>query len=268
LIGDSGAGKTGALAALVNEGYNLRVIDFDNGLDILGNFISPKAKGSLIYETLQDKTKLVNGVTIPVGMPKAVTKAMSLLDHWKTDDEGLGPVSSWGPKDVIVLDSLTFFGLSSLLYVRAINSRGANSLQIQDWGRAMEIQEGVLNALASEAISCNVIVTAHITYIEDVVTAGMRGYPAALGSKLPPKVGRYFNSVLSLRVRGTGTNERRILRTTSEGNLELKNTAPRVIPDEIPLQTDKEGYAVGGLATFFELVQNVGGNVVAMKKGK
>ncbi len=34
LLGNSGDGKTGALASLANAGYRLAVFDFDGGLDI------------------------------------------------------------------------------------------------------------------------------------------------------------------------------------------------------------------------------------------
>jgi Tfp pilus assembly pilus retraction ATPase PilT len=32
---DSGSGKTGSLASLVDAGFNLRILDFDNGLSVL-----------------------------------------------------------------------------------------------------------------------------------------------------------------------------------------------------------------------------------------
>ena len=34
LVGDSGSGKTAALAALANAGKNLRILDYDDGLDL------------------------------------------------------------------------------------------------------------------------------------------------------------------------------------------------------------------------------------------
>ena len=39
-IGPSGAGKTGALASLASAGYNLRILDMDNGLDVLANVLN------------------------------------------------------------------------------------------------------------------------------------------------------------------------------------------------------------------------------------
>ena len=40
LLGESGAGKSGALASLVTAGYKLRILDFDNGLDTLKNYLT------------------------------------------------------------------------------------------------------------------------------------------------------------------------------------------------------------------------------------
>ena len=41
--GDSGSGKTGALASLVKAGYKLRILDMDNGLDALKQTIHDSA---------------------------------------------------------------------------------------------------------------------------------------------------------------------------------------------------------------------------------
>ena len=38
-LGNSGAGKTGSLVSLVEAGYNLRILDMDNGVGILKQFI-------------------------------------------------------------------------------------------------------------------------------------------------------------------------------------------------------------------------------------
>ena len=43
-IGPSGAGKTGALASLASAGYNLRILDMDNGLDVLANVLNDPKK--------------------------------------------------------------------------------------------------------------------------------------------------------------------------------------------------------------------------------
>src|SRR6266478_131479 len=40
LIGHSSSGKTGSLASLPPAGFNLRIIDLDNGLDILKSYLT------------------------------------------------------------------------------------------------------------------------------------------------------------------------------------------------------------------------------------
>jgi len=54
LVGDSGAGKTSALASLANAGYNLRILDFDDGLSILPEFLNKDAVQRVSYVTLKD----------------------------------------------------------------------------------------------------------------------------------------------------------------------------------------------------------------------
>lgn len=256
LIGDSGSGKTGALASLALAGYNLRILDFDNGLDILSHFIkkgdttNKNIISNVIYETLTDKHKAVAGKTVIDGIPQAFQRGMNLLTEWKVGGDNpynLGKITAWGSKDVLVIDSLTFCSEAAMRHVLAINGRGSNPPQIQDWGEAMRMIEGMLGLLYSSAISCNVIVTAHIAFLGD--EGGMtRGYPSTLGQKLPPKVGRYFNSVLMARAIGAGAAAKRKIITRSEGLIELKNSAPTEVPAMLDLGT--------GLAEFFKLTQS------------
>ena len=42
LVGDSGSGKTAALAALANAGKNLRILDYDDGFCLLYTSPSPR----------------------------------------------------------------------------------------------------------------------------------------------------------------------------------------------------------------------------------
>src|SRR4051812_44359341 len=72
LMGDSGTGKTGALASLADAGFNLRILDFDNGIDALFNYLTdPKSKYSkessarVHYRTLTEQMRNVNGMLIP-----------------------------------------------------------------------------------------------------------------------------------------------------------------------------------------------------------
>ena len=61
LVGDSGSGKTATLATLANAGYNLRILDFDDGLAILPEFLLDSAVDRVSFVTLRSLlTKLLN----------------------------------------------------------------------------------------------------------------------------------------------------------------------------------------------------------------
>src|SRR3990167_5326691 len=77
-LGDSGMGKTGALASLAIAGYNLRIMDYDNGVDILANILKPGIQPYMLtpeqsltaisrvdYITLTDKFKTLGGRMFP-----------------------------------------------------------------------------------------------------------------------------------------------------------------------------------------------------------
>lgn len=255
IMADSGSGKTGALAALANAGFELFILDFDNGLDILTSYLKPEAFERVHYETLTDKMKAGGEFgAIPDGVPASTRKAMDLLNRWKDSETGedFGPVTEFGPGRVVVLDSLTMQGEAAIRHVQAIDGKSGSS-KWKYYGPAMEIQEGLLSIFFSETTNTNIIVTAHIVLLGE--EDNERGYPSALGKKLPPKVARYFNSVLGMKMVGSGTAARRYIRTVSDPKISYKNSAPDIIPAEILLELDKDKKATGGLAKFFELAK-------------
>src|SRR4051812_13507500 len=87
--GDSGTGKTGALASLVSAGYKLRILDFDNGLDVLKQYIlrdCPENISNVEFRTLRDKRKASADGPVIAGTPKAFVESIKLLDRWKYTD--------------------------------------------------------------------------------------------------------------------------------------------------------------------------------------
>jgi len=269
LVGDSGSGKTGTIAALLNENVVERVFiqDWDNGLDILHGYLDPDKRDRIIFETLTDKMKPIsNGPPIPMiakNDPNAAyARGMRLLDNWVSDGKSYGSIMSWEANTLFVCDSLTMMGVACLHYVKAANE----ALLESDWGfygPAMEMQEKTLELLFSNSVKCNVLMTAHIAHIapkkqievtnsrgevkiQSVDAGDAKAYPSALGNKLPPKVGRYFNAVLRCRTRG----QLHVIETTSDEEIELKNPSPLIIPREIQLNGGK-----GGLATYFTLAR-------------
>jgi hypothetical protein len=246
LIADNGAGKSGIIGTLANADYRCFVVDFDNGLDILRDpkVLKPEKRKNVYYKTFTDK--LTKGV--PSGVPQAALEGLKILDGWIENGQNMGSIYTWGPQDVCVIDTLTLLGQAIMRWVLAINNHSGKNPQTQHWGEAMRMQEQILQQLCSDSIKCNVLVNSHIVYIgSDEDLSGQKAYPSALGSKLPPRVGGYFNSVLSLRkrVRGPGQYEIKLL-TQATSNLQLKCPRPSVVPPEMDAD----------LAKYFELLKS------------
>lgn len=250
LIGDSGNGKTGALASLAKAGYKLRILDFDNGLEVLAYHLKgvkdkdgAEAISNIKYETLIDNLKSIGNKIVPVGQPVAFSNALNLLDKWKPPiaSEDLGSPATWGTDTILVIDSLTFMSSAALRRVLAMQMRSGDQPQIQDWGQAMANIEDTLNILYGDTIKCHVIITSHIVYIEQ--EGGInKGYPSTLGNKLPPKIGRYFNQILHMQKKGSGSLSKRVILTQPDSNIDVKSPIPG-LPKELSLES--------GLADFF-----------------
>jgi|TARA_R110000744_G_scaffold11669_5_gene35393 hypothetical protein len=236
VTGDSGSGKTGLLSTLANDGYNLRILDFDNGLDILNSFLDEGAKDRVHYATLRDTMKTAT----------AYAGAVKLIENWKTEDEDFGPVKDWTDKDVLVIDSLTFLANSAMRFVLGRDGKKfTDQPAIQHWGEAGRNVEGLIQYLTSDDIKCNLVVNTHVQYYDDPM-GGRKAYPVALGTKLPTVIGRYFNCLVRIDVKPSKTGGTRILRTVSDHKMDLKNTAPNLIEPDAELD----------LAAIFKAVQS------------
>lgn len=241
LIGDSGTGKTGALASLAKAGYELFVLDIDNGLDILRDVLKsePEARKRVHFETVTDEIKSKNNRPW-ITRAAAWADAMKVLSDWP----GFGNPDTWDGNRVLVIDSLTMLSTGALRHVLNMNGRLNQAPQIQDWGMAMDLIESLLGMLYSDDTKCNVIVISHITYIEQEGQPAI-GYPNTLGQKLPPKVGRFFNSCLNTRFHGAG----RVIATDPKltGSIGVKTSAPNSVKPTYPIST--------GLAEYFAAVR-------------
>lgn len=254
LIGDSGMGKTGALACLT-EHYKLRILDYDNGLDPLFQFTKPEFRKNVEYVTLTDKMKQVANKIVPVGTPTAFTQGLNLLNHWKYKLEGkdydYGRPQDWGNDTILVIDSLSHICLAAMRRHLALVGRSGDQPWQSDWGDAMRQVEDLLALLYSDAISCHLIVMAHITYIGkeeetskgNTIVVDEKAYPNALGKKLPPKVGQYFNIILQADKQGIGSAAKRVIRTVPQGDIVVKNPIPG-LSATLSIET--------GLADFFK----------------
>ena len=241
--GDSGSGKTGALASLVAAGYKLRILDMDNGLDSLRSFVMkecPDKVNNVEFRTLRDEYS-----SSPAGpmvkKPRAFVDALKMLDHWKYDDVDLGKPAEWGSDTIFVLDSFTFFCDSAFEWAKSMQPTAKDPRQW--YGSAQEGAENVLALLTSGNFKCNVIVISHVKYVDNP-DGSRKGYPTAIGSALSPVIPRYFNSVALCQTSGAG---KRTIQTAATAMIDLKNPKPFEMAKSYPIET--------GLAEYFGVLR-------------
>lgn len=238
---DSGSGKTGSLACLVDAGFNLRCLDFDQGLSVIKGYVKDRSKLKNVHfvDNLVDDYMLAGG-RVGVKAANAFQRAMDALEkggekYWGKAGAHIGPISTWTSRDILLLDSLTFCGRSCLLMVMQANGAGMKNPEIQHYGTAMDNLEKMLGHLKSPKMTpCHVIVNTHVSKEE----GSARMLPEALGSKLMPKVPRYFDNMISLSL----TAGERTFKTKKDNMLALKTAVP--LPDTLPIST--------GWTTIFE----------------
>lgn len=284
LIGDSTAGKTGSLASLAADGYNLRIIDIDNKVGVLKNLLThpdspyvkknPKVAEQVQVVTLTDKMVNINGVAYPA-RASVWQKTMDLLSNWKDpiDKTELGKLNTWGPKDVLVIDSLSMLSDAAVYFHLQMNGV-LGKTRTQNEGRrdiyqAQEKIVGLLKLLRDESVACNVILISHVTSVaefgskprseedekknlrEAVSMETPQGYPSAIGRALSPRIPQYFPNMAIVRATGAGQGTRRMIYTQSQmigGSLVgAMSASPIGLAPSYPIET--------GLADYFRVVR-------------
>lgn len=272
-LGDSGAGKTGSIVALAAAGYEVRILDLDRGVEILQDFVtnpaSPYLQDSIrelpngkketrwlgkdnlkslasriSYVTITEDYTIKAGQPIPKGT--AWKQLSNQLNDWTDGPRRFGNIATWGPNVVLVVDSLSRVASAAFDFQLVMNGRALAGPQQADYGKAQIDVERLLTMLYSDAVKCNVIVVAHINYIENEQKIS-KGFAQTIGKALSPKIGQYFNHALMARSSGQGAGAKRVIMTSTYGMVELKNTAPLRVQAEYPLAT--------GLADYFSDVR-------------
>lgn len=252
LLGDAKSGKTGSLVSLVEAGYKLRILDFDNLLDILAKLISeqcPDKLDNVEFRSLRDVSKMTSSGPV-IQKATAFIEGTKMLDRWKyKDDSGdeidLGIPSDWGPDCILVIDSLS--RLCDAAYdwcMSVIPGAGTGKFDGRAvYGNAQDAVESTLALLTSDSFATNLIVIAHGQYMEqgDGTT---KIFPQGVGQKLSPKIPQYFPNY----VRYTNKGGKRTIQLSSDAMIDLANTNPNAFDEKsLPIET--------GLATFFEIMR-------------
>jgi hypothetical protein len=239
LEGDSGTGKTGSLVSLVRDlNLKLRILDFDNGLDILKGLIleqCPEKIGNVDYFTLVDKRTADAAEGIRVENPNAFPSAIKLLDRWKSGKTDLGVPARWGPDCVLVLDSLTFFGAAAYDFYDPLTPAGKSGDK-DNRATYYAAQTGVkatLSLLHGADFQTNVIVISHIRYVERQ-DGTVKGYPKSIGSAIAEEIPSYFNTLCLCE---TEPGEKHYVKTISNGMVDLKSPRPFAMAKRYPVNT-------------------------------
>lgn len=251
LIGDSKSGKTGSLVSLVQAGYKLRILDLDNLLDVLKYMIQkdcPDLISNVEFRTLRDKRKAGSQGSVIDGAPKAWINMVKMLSNWKYTEDGietdLGNPANWGSDCILVIDSLSRLCDAAYDFHESIIPIGKSGDYDQRavYGNAQSDVENLVSMLTSPAMQTNIIVIAHVQYMEQLDKT-IKGFPQGVGQKLSPKIPQYFPSVVLY----TNKGGKRTIQTNSSPMMDLANPAPFKMQPSYPIET--------GLADFFAVLR-------------
>lgn len=218
LIGGSGSGKTYSAALLAKQGVKVRFLFTENGMatleglppdltKLLGDGIDYQYCPGVTTDiaTLMASAKLVNTLSyesltqMPPTDRKKTQEYLSILSalmNYKSAITGkeYGPVTGWDSNTCLVLDSLS--GLNLAVFRNGLGTKPVAGQN--DWQVAMKAEEELINVLCLLA-KCWVIVTAHPERETDEITGATFVYAGALGRKLGPKLGRYFDEIIEVK---------------------------------------------------------------------
>jgi len=246
-MGDPSAGKSGALTSLVKAGYKIAILDYDNGLDSLKNYVMrdcPDKAKNVHFVTLQDKRKPGAAGALLDGIPTAFSRGVKLMDNWSKAngaDEDLGKPSQWGPEWIFVIDSLTFFSDACYDYFDAMNPGAKDKRQI--YGLAQEALADIFDLIMGVDFKCHVIVNAHLSYQNDEMGVTKKGFARSIGQALNTRIASWFNGAVLFESVGTGQNVKKQMRLTTNGIVELRNPAPfKLVGDSRPIDTALADY--------------------------
>lgn len=195
-IGESGAGKTGSLAALAAAGFKLRILDTDKGVKSLRSLLTDyrypyraymekhkiDLKASVSYIPIDTKMGMKTitqklgerSTTEKILAPKTAAawgKVMASLDEWKDGEENYGHVETWGADVVLVLDSISTLAKQAYYFLQSLNGRlGARDTGFdyqRDIGEAQAQLTRLLELIFDSNIGCNVIGISHITWVDE-----------------------------------------------------------------------------------------------------
>lgn len=215
-------GKTGALAALANAGFKLRVIDYDGNIQPLTQFVNPNARPLVDIVQLQDKLWNSNDGMAPMGKPTAFDDGLKLMQHWKYRERkpgdapeefteiDLGKPSEWGPDTVVVIDSMTSFGDAAKRRAMVMLNKTRKNSNWRVWDFAQQDVSQAIKLMAHPATRYHLLIMTHPKEIspeiaadeDDQATKDIKQRKAALspGRIYPSAPGKALSQVVAAQL--------------------------------------------------------------------
>ena len=217
LMGDSGTGKTYALASLVTAGITPFIIATEQNFmqvakEHLGKtmhykFISPKPEHGLA--SILDMTTKINmlsyenlcKVTDPFKqqhnkfLDVITTCNKFICDCCKKD---WGSIIEWSTDRALVIDSLS--GLSDMAFALVVGNKPVRAMP--DYGVSQNAMRMLLDVLTTQA-RCTFVLVSHLDREKDEITGGTNITLKTIGQKLGPDLPRMFSDVIRARREGT-----------------------------------------------------------------
>lgn len=274
LAGYPSSGKTGAIAALLNVGYKVRMIDFEGNYEPLINFTDERALANLDIVTVQDKFRISpEGDLIVDGIPTAFNDGIKLMQEWTYKDAtgekvSLGASKDWGRDTVVVVDGLTSLGEAALRRAMKMMNKTPKNMTSAVWGFAVADALNFIKAINRRTNNFHVIFLAHLSMIGpndyinqnddkdenaaikaekmEAVSDGLipvRLYPKGVTKNQSTTIHKEFPIMLRAEQVSKQGKTVRVLKTIEGPAIDLKFPA-KDTPKEVPLET--------GLATLFE----------------
>ena len=256
-FGESKTGKTGSLVSLVEAGFKLFILDFDNLLGILRRQViahCPDKISNAHFISLMDKFKVGMKGTDYGGKPTAYLDSLRLLNQWKDGDEDFGSPLDWPDDHILVIDSLSrwcdaCYNLHDQTTPKTGKSGGDYDGRAAYFS-AQDDMEKQIATLTAASFTTNVIIIGHGVYmkLDDGTT---RILPQGIGSKLSPRFPTYFPNVVYY----TNKNDQRTIQLESTRMVNLANDA--ALKGDFPIET--------GLATIFAALRGQPSEAVTQK---
>jgi len=215
LMGPAGTGKTHSIGTLVDQGFEVFYLALESGLEALLGYYTDrglpipdnlhwhmlKAPQASFMELLGNAQKIntlsldsLAKMTDPNrSKHNRFIELLKALNDFPCDRSGktFGPVNTWTPSRVLVVDGMTGLGQCAMSLVvggKAVKSQS-------DWGIAQDQVEKLLRMLC-DSCPCHFVLLSHVEREMDQILGGVKLTVSTLGRALAPKIPSMFSDVI------------------------------------------------------------------------